>query len=118
MKRSIVFFILATFAITATSCSADKKEPVQHEEHKISDSQNKTESEAVNIIANDDRIIEMLKKNGEIPENATPEEIQEALQKYLKKKAPGPGTLQDEKAKQKYINELKEKIQKEKNGSK
>jgi bacillopeptidase F (M6 metalloprotease family) len=104
--------------MTAAGCSTQEKEPVQHENHKVSNSQNKKQSEAVNIIANDDRIIEMLKKNGEIPEDATPEQINEALQKYLKKKAPGPGTLQDEKAKNKYINELKERIQKEKNGTK
>jgi bacillopeptidase F (M6 metalloprotease family) len=119
VKRTFVFFILAALTITTASCSTQKKEPTQHENHKVSDSQNKKEeAEAVSIIANDDRIIEMLKKNGEIPEDATPEEIQKALKKYLQKKAPGPGTLQDEKAKQKYINELKEKIQKEKNGTK
>jgi bacillopeptidase F (M6 metalloprotease family) len=64
------------------------------------------------MMANDEKIIEMLKKKGEIPENATPEEINKALQNYLKKKAPEPGSLQDEKAKKKYINHLKEQIQK------
>ncbi|MDR7072999.1 hypothetical protein [Fictibacillus barbaricus] len=119
MNRSLLLILLA-LTVTSAGCSADKaekKETIHHEKQK-SDSKKTQESEAVTIIANDERIIEMLKKNGEIPEDATPEEIQAALKKYLQKKAPEPGTLQDEKAKQKYINELKEKIQKEKNGTK
>lgn len=52
----------------------------------------------------------MLKDKGEIPENATTEEINSALQKYLQQKK--PGNLEDEKAKKKYIEELKQKIQK------
>ncbi|MDF2787323.1 MAG: protease [Neobacillus sp.] len=40
-------------------------------------------------IANDERLIEMLKKNGTINKNATPAEAEKALQKYLKNKAAG-----------------------------
>ena len=40
-------------------------------------------------IANDERLIEMLKKNGTIAKNATPAEAEKALQKYLKYKAAG-----------------------------
>ncbi|WHY00684.1 immune inhibitor A domain-containing protein [Neobacillus sp. DY30] len=40
-------------------------------------------------IANDERLIEMLKKNGIIAKNATPAEAEKALQKYLKDKAAG-----------------------------
>jgi immune inhibitor A len=40
-------------------------------------------------IANDERLIEMLKKNGTIATNATPAEAEIALQKYLKNKAAG-----------------------------
>lgn len=40
-------------------------------------------------IANDERLIEMLKKNGTIPKNATPAEAEKALQKFLKNKAAG-----------------------------
>nr|WP_249745607.1 immune inhibitor A domain-containing protein [Mesobacillus boroniphilus] len=48
-------------------------------------------------IANDERLIEMLKKNGTIAKNATPAEAEKALQKYLHNKAAGaskePGEL-------------------------
>jgi immune inhibitor A len=48
-------------------------------------------------IANDERLIEMLKKNGTISKNATPAEADKALQKFLKNKAAGaskePGKL-------------------------
>ncbi|MEC1521941.1 immune inhibitor A [Neobacillus niacini] len=40
-------------------------------------------------IANDERLIEMLKKSGTIGKNATPAEAEKALQKYLKNKAAG-----------------------------
>ncbi|OAT84708.1 protease [Bacillus sp. MKU004] len=38
-------------------------------------------------IANDERLIEMLKKNGKIAKNASPAEAQKALNKFLKNKA-------------------------------
>jgi immune inhibitor A len=38
-------------------------------------------------IANDERLIEMLKKNGTIAKNATPAEAEKALQKFLQNKA-------------------------------
>ncbi|TLS37987.1 immune inhibitor A domain-containing protein [Pseudalkalibacillus caeni] len=38
-------------------------------------------------IANDERLIEMLKKNGKIAKNATPAEAEKALNKFLAKKA-------------------------------
>lgn len=48
-------------------------------------------------IANDERLIEMLKKSGKIAKNATPAEAEKALQKYLQNKAAGaskePGEL-------------------------
>ncbi len=40
-------------------------------------------------IANDERVIEMLKKEGRIPQNATMAEAEQALQSYLKAKAEG-----------------------------
>jgi bacillopeptidase F (M6 metalloprotease family) len=104
-KRKV--FICTSLLFILASCSVnddkinEKKNDVQ-QQHK----------EVVNMIANDEKIIEMLKKKGEIPKNATPEEINQALQNYLKNKAPEPGSLQDEKAKKNYINHLKEQIQK------
>ncbi|MEW9053479.1 MAG: immune inhibitor A domain-containing protein [Neobacillus sp.] len=40
-------------------------------------------------IANDERLIEMLKREGKLAENASPAEAEKALQKYLKNKAAG-----------------------------
>ncbi|WP_442596430.1 immune inhibitor A domain-containing protein [Neobacillus sp. D3-1R] len=49
-----------------------------------------TKSSPVDLaIANDERLIEMLKKNGTIPQNATPADAEKALQKFLKNKAAG-----------------------------
>jgi immune inhibitor A len=67
-------------------------------------------------IANDERLIEMLKKEGKIKKNATAAEAQKGLQKFLKAKADSaeknPGELQDE------VAETKTKLKKEmkKNG--
>lgn len=47
-------------------------------------------------VANDDKLIEMLKKNGTIPKGASASESQKALQSYLKKRSGGssePGEL-------------------------
>ena len=47
-------------------------------------------------IANDERLVEMLKKNGTIAKNATPAEAEKALQKYLQKRAAGASKEQGE----------------------
>jgi bacillopeptidase F (M6 metalloprotease family) len=94
---------ISLFIIGITACSNNEDSNIKKPENINS------QSEAVKMIANDEKIIEMLKKSGEIPENASQEEISGALQKYLKDRA--PGSLKDEKAKQNYINELKKKIQ-------
>lgn len=47
-------------------------------------------------IANDERLIEMLKKNGKIAKNATPAEAEKGLQKYLNDKAKSAGKTKDE----------------------
>ncbi|MEL3970888.1 immune inhibitor A domain-containing protein [Rossellomorea oryzaecorticis] len=53
-------------------------------------------------IANDERLIEMLKKEGKIAKNASPAEAEKALAKFLNKKAEGAkkeaGELEDEAA--------------------
>lgn len=46
-------------------------------------------------IANDERLIEMLKKNGKIAKGASPAEAEKALNKYLKEKAAGSGKTLD-----------------------
>lgn len=98
------------------SCSSqtEQKNPIQQKDKEgASSSDSEVNNEVRTMIANDEKIIEMLKKKGEIPEDATSEEINNALQKYLQDK--NPGNLQDEKEKKKYINDLKEKIQKGQN---
>jgi bacillopeptidase F (M6 metalloprotease family) len=101
---TIIVAVLLTVAFTACSNKEDSKSEQPGDKNPT--------TEAVNMIANDEKIIEMLKKKGEIPEDASQEEITKALQKYLKNKEPGPGSLKDEKEKQNYINKLKEEIQK------
>ena len=46
-------------------------------------------------IANDERLIEMLKKEGKIAKDATQAEAEEVLQKYLKEKAANSGKTKD-----------------------
>ena len=46
-------------------------------------------------IANDERLIEMLKKEGKIAKDATPAEAEKGLQKYLKAKAESTGKTKD-----------------------
>jgi bacillopeptidase F (M6 metalloprotease family) len=66
-------------------------------------------SSKMDVLANDEKIIEMLKKTGVIAEDATHEEIEKALQKYLQDK--NNDQLTNEKEKKKYIDEIKKKIQ-------
>jgi bacillopeptidase F (M6 metalloprotease family) len=106
MKQRLTLLVVVLFLVAFTACSNTEGSKSEQPNDK------KPTTEAVNMIANDEKIIEMLKKNGEIPEDASQEEITKALQKYLKNKAPGPGSLKDEKEKQNYINKLKEEIQK------
>ncbi|MET3727221.1 bacillopeptidase F (M6 metalloprotease family) [Fictibacillus halophilus] len=89
----------------------ESEEKAESDPKDSSDSKSAEQNEVTAMIANDEKIIQMLKNKGEIPEDATTEEINNALQKYLQQKK--PGNLEDEKAKKKYIEELKQKIQKE-----
>lgn len=82
---------------------------------KANDLTNKITSQGAPIdlgIANDERLIEMLKKNGTIAKNATPAEAEKALQKFLKNKAAGAsketGELQSQK--KKLQSTLKDKL--------
>ncbi|MGG1684374.1 hypothetical protein [Pseudalkalibacillus sp. NRS-1564] len=75
-------------------------------------------SQEARMMANDEKLIEMLMSTGVIKENATPSEIQKALEEYLKEKA--EGIDQGAKPSEKYIEDLKKQIQQdlEKEGSK
>ncbi|MDO6654361.1 hypothetical protein [Anaerobacillus sp. 1_MG-2023] len=66
-------------------------------------------SQEARMIANDEKLIEMLKSTGVIKEGATPAEIQNALEEYLKEKA--EGIDQGSKSSEKYIEDLKKQIQ-------
>jgi bacillopeptidase F (M6 metalloprotease family) len=123
MKKFVRLFLMVFTLIFLVSCST--QEHNNHSEKSTKESENKVETkpddssnsksaeqnEVTTMIANDEKIIQMLKEKGEIPEDATTEEINNALQKYLQQK--NPGSLESEKAKKKYIEELKQKIQKE-----
>ncbi|MED1862240.1 hypothetical protein P4V41_02025 [Fictibacillus nanhaiensis] len=123
MKKFIRVFLTVSTLTFLMSCSSQEsdnlpgKNTKESEEKAESDpkdssgSKSAEQNEVTAMIANDERIIQMLKDKGEIPEDATTEEINNALQKYLQQKK--PGNLEDEKAKKKYIEELKQKIQKE-----
>ncbi|MFC0236279.1 hypothetical protein [Fictibacillus phosphorivorans] len=124
MKKFVRVFLTVFTLILLMSCSSQEndnllgKNTKESEEKKAetdpkdsSDSKSAEQNEVTSMIANDERIIQMLKDKGEIPENATTEEINNALQKYLQQK--NPGNLEDEKAKKKYIEELKQSIQKD-----
>ncbi|WP_283152529.1 hypothetical protein [Guptibacillus hwajinpoensis] len=66
-------------------------------------------SQEARMMANDEKLIEMLKSTGVIKEDATPSEIQKALEEYLKEKA--EGIDQGAKSSEKYIEDLKKQIQ-------
>ncbi|TKD72154.1 hypothetical protein [Pseudalkalibacillus hwajinpoensis] len=68
-------------------------------------------SNLVEMIANDEKIIGMLKSSGVIKENATQEEIREAVEDYLQTKA--EQNQMREKLNKKKIEELKKEIQKD-----
>ena len=121
MKKFVRVFLTVFTLIFLMSCSTqendklpgkkESEEKAESDPKDSSDSKSAEQNEVTAMIANDERIIQMLKDKGEISENATTEEINNALQKYLQQKK--PGNLEDEKAKKKYIEELKQKIQKE-----
>lgn len=119
MKTIMRSFLLISISSILVSCSSQTEpknsvtESSKKEEEAAHSSDSEVNNEVSTMIANDEKIIDMLKKKGEIPEDATPEEINQALQKYLQNK--NPGNLQNEKEKKKYINDLKEKIQKGQN---
>ncbi|MBN8210536.1 hypothetical protein JI666_17405 [Bacillus sp. NTK071] len=69
------------------------------------------QADQIEMIANDEKIIEMLKSSGVIKENATAEEIKEAVKDYLQKKA--EQNKMREKSDKKNIEELKKEIQKD-----
>ncbi|MGM0853777.1 MAG: hypothetical protein ACQEWI_14415 [Bacillota bacterium] len=108
----ILSFLLVP--ILLSGCGTDDQ-PVQEEQDSsevnsdLPSPNTNQPADKLDVLANDDKIIEMLKKTGVISEDASPEEIEKALQKYLKDK--NSNQLINEKEKKKYIEEMKKKIQ-------
>ncbi|KAA0565995.1 hypothetical protein ACQCWA_16690 [Rossellomorea aquimaris] len=111
-KWILSFFLVP---ILLSGCGGTDDQPVQEDLDSSevnsdlpSPDSNQT-ADKLDVLANDEKIIEMLKKTGVISEDASPEEIEKALQKYLKDK--NSNQLINEKEKKKYIEEIKKKIQ-------
>ena len=115
MKLEKILFILLLAALLSGCGSMEEKgsnSSSQNSEETSGEAEAETGFSAqVEMIANDEKIIEMLKASGEIPENASAIEIQEALEEYLKKKAINVEV--DQKSSEKYIEDIKKQIQKD-----
>ncbi|MCP3032276.1 hypothetical protein LF817_13090 [Halobacillus sp. A1] len=100
---------------TATNEEEDKDETTTNEEendeitNEEADEEGTAEPKHVDMMANDERIISMLKESGFISEDATPEEIEQALNEYVKEKAEGHDF--NEKDSKAYLEELKKEIE-------
>ncbi|MGB8001275.1 MAG: hypothetical protein WCF60_14440 [Anaerobacillus sp.] len=90
-------------------CAADEGPVKDEQDSSEVDSEAPATETNLDVIANDEKIIEMLKKTGVISEDASQQEIEKALQKYLQDK--NSHQLTNEKEKKKYIDEIKKKIQ-------
>ncbi|QHA91295.1 hypothetical protein [Bacillus sp. N1-1] len=115
MRLEKILFILLVTALLTGCGSMEENESnssSQNSEQTSVETDAETDLSAqIEMIANDEKIIEMLKESGEIPENASAAEIQEVLEEYLKKKA--KSTEVDDKSSEKYIEDLKKQIQKD-----
>ncbi|WP_226658813.1 hypothetical protein [Pseudalkalibacillus hwajinpoensis] len=107
--EKLLFILLVTLLLGGCGNSEEKVDSsTKNKEQETSEADL---SRQVEMIANDEKIIEMLKESGDIPENASPTEIQEALEDYLKKKKNDVKAKQ--KSSEKYIDELKKQIEKD-----
>lgn len=110
MKCEKLLFILCLIVLVA-GCG-NSEEEMEPSNQKMDQETSETDlSRQAEIMANDEKIIEMLKDAGEIPEDASSTEIQDALENYLQKKA--QSVKEDAKSSQKYIDDLKKQIQKD-----
>ncbi|MEW4220860.1 hypothetical protein [Rossellomorea marisflavi] len=113
MKTRLILSGVMSLVVILSGCGTDgssKEKPKDDAEETVVPEAEKG-VEHLDMIANDEQIIKTLKESGKIPENATKEDIEKALQDYIKDK--NADTLKNEKEKQKYIEELKEKIKNE-----
>jgi bacillopeptidase F (M6 metalloprotease family) len=115
MKLEEILFILLVAALL-TGCGSMEEKGSNSSSQNSEQTSGEAEAESdfstqIEMIANDEKIIEMLKDSGEIPDNASTTEIQKALEDYLKKKAINAEV--DQKSSEKYIEDLKKQIQKD-----
>lgn len=112
-QRSMGFVLLASIILMGmVGCAASEEQ--QSNAEKDGTIEEEVRSDQVKMIANDEKIIEMLKSSGAIKENATPEEIEEAVNNYLQKKV--EQNKMTEKSDKKTIEQLKKEIQKDLGG--
>ena len=102
-------FLLVPMLLNGCASEDQKDEQEQDSTEVNSDVPSDQPADKMDVLANDEKIIEMLKKTGVISKDASHEEIEKALQKYLQDK--NNDQLNNEKEKQKYIDEIKKKIQ-------
>lgn len=107
--RSKWKFAFILVPVLLNGCASEDPEEEQDSTEVNSDVPAEKPTNKMDVLANDEKIIEMLKKTGVISEDASHEEIEKALQKYLQDK--NNDQLNNEKEKQKYIDEIKKKIQ-------
>ncbi|WRP06495.1 hypothetical protein U9J35_22020 [Rossellomorea aquimaris] len=108
--RWMFAFLLAPLLLNGCTADDQKNDQDSTEVNSdVPDSETEQPANKIDVLANDEKIIEMLKKTGVIPEDASHEEIEKALQKYLQDK--NKDQLKNEKEKKKYIDEIKKKIQ-------
>ncbi|MYL64497.1 hypothetical protein GLW07_14155 [Bacillus hwajinpoensis] len=113
MKREKILFVLLVAALL-TGCGSMEEKGSNSSSQNSEQTSREAEAESdfsaqIKMIANDEKIIEMLKDSGEIPDNASGTEIHEALEDYLKKKTKNAEI--NEKSSEKYIEGLKKQIQ-------
>ena len=108
-REKLLFILLVTLLLGGCGNAVEKVD--SSTKNREQETTEEDLNRQVEMMANDEKIIEMLKDSGEIPENASPIEIQEALEDYLKKKA--EDVKANEKSSEKYIDELKKQIKKD-----
>ncbi|MCA0172592.1 hypothetical protein [Bacillus sp. RAR_GA_16] len=108
MNREKLLFILLVILLLSGCGNAIEKvdSSTENREQKTSEVDFNRQ---VEMMANDEKIIEMLKESGEIPKDASPTEIQKALEDYLKEKS--NDVKANQKSSEKYIEELKKQIE-------
>nr|WP_174615118.1 immune inhibitor A domain-containing protein [Virgibacillus ihumii] len=95
LKKSLLISTAAVLSLGLGTVSADTV-PSQDLSNHLSSKVTPAQGSPTDVgIANDEKLIEMLKENGTIKKNATHEEAQNALKKYLKSKVKHSEEIKD-----------------------